>query len=132
MSTRTRSSLFDHAWRYGVVGVINTIVGLSVIMALHIVVGLGVIVSNIAGYALGWALSFILNRSWTFAHDGPAARAALAWVVLVLFAFGANLLILAGLQVLGFVYGIAQIAGSAAYSVIVFIGARYVIFNRGR
>jgi putative flippase GtrA len=49
--------------RFSAVGVINTLLGLTVIFALMRFGGVQYIVANAMGYAIGTVVSFVLNRS---------------------------------------------------------------------
>ncbi len=52
--------------KYGLVGVINTVVTAVVIFALMNVFGVSYRISNMAGYIAGFFNSFVLNKFWTF------------------------------------------------------------------
>lgn len=124
----TLPSLSVQVWRYVVVGLINTGLGLAVILALHLGAGVDLVLSNAAGYGLGWLVAYGLNRSWTFGHRGRIDRTLPVFLILVLVAFVANILIISILQSLNTPYLFAQIAGTLFYSVAVFLGARHVVF----
>ncbi|WP_176438484.1 GtrA family protein [Actibacterium lipolyticum] len=115
--------------RYILIGLLNTGVGLAVIFALHVGAELSLAVSNAVGYFIGWLLSYVLNRSWTFAHSGSMARSLPLYLLVVLVAFGVNLLVIVGLQAQGIPYVVAQISGAAIYSILTFIGAKIVVFS---
>ncbi len=52
--------------KYGLVGVLNTLVTGVVIFTLMNVFSVSLRIANIAGYVVGFINSFVLNRSWTF------------------------------------------------------------------
>ncbi|MGW4111711.1 GtrA family protein [Actinosynnema sp. NPDC004786] len=72
--------------RFGVVGAANTLVDLVGYTAL-VLAGLPVFVANLLSTSAGMALSFTLNRSYTFRSDGGDVRRQLSLFVLVT-AFG--------------------------------------------
>ena len=57
---------FVEAFKYGIVGIINTLLTLLIIWLMRSVIGTSLIVANVTGYTAGFLNSFILNRSWTF------------------------------------------------------------------
>jgi putative flippase GtrA len=54
--------------RYLLVGVANTLVGLSTIYFAMYILQLGVVSANAFGYSIGILLSFALNKTWTFSN----------------------------------------------------------------
>ncbi|MCL2651193.1 MAG: GtrA family protein [Candidatus Azobacteroides sp.] len=58
--------VFIEAFKYGIVGVVNTLLTLAIIWIMRSVVGTSLVVSNATGYTIGFLNSFILNRFWTF------------------------------------------------------------------
>jgi putative flippase GtrA len=118
-------------YRYVLVGVANTALGMAIIIALHAFLGLGIIAANVMGYGLCWTLAFALNRAWTFQHKGAASRAAILWFIVTLAAFCVNLVIVTSLDAFGTPYLVAQAIACAAYSILTFLGARHVVFTPG-
>ena len=51
--------------RYSITGLINTVLGYSVIFLLMFI-GVNVFISNIVGYLIGLISSFYFNRNWGF------------------------------------------------------------------
>lgn len=54
--------------RFGAVGVLNTVVDLSLFALLSSVLALPLLPANTLAYSAGIANSFVWNRRWTFAH----------------------------------------------------------------
>ncbi len=52
--------------KYGLVGVINTLITGIIMLTLMNVFSVSLRLSNIIGYAAGFINSFILNKTWTF------------------------------------------------------------------
>lgn len=52
--------------KYGLVGVINTLITGIIMFILMNILSVSLRASNIIGYAAGFINSFILNKSWTF------------------------------------------------------------------
>lgn len=117
------------ASRFAVVGLFNTGVGVTVIFACYQWLGLGLVVSNAAGYAVGLALSYVLNGSWTFGKAMLKASAIAKYVMLFCLAFSASIAIIKALMSLSYPYWFAQLSGIVTYSVIAFTGMKYAIFT---
>jgi putative flippase GtrA len=121
-------SLLGQFLRYSGVGVLNTALGLAVIWGL-MALGTGPYLANALGYAAGLALSFVLNRAWTFRARGtgwPVLRFLLAFAV----AYAANLAVLsAGLAIAPGAAYAAQFAAIGTYSVLFFLLCRFFVFG---
>lgn len=117
------------AIRYGTVGVVNTIVGLSLIYG-FMALGFGDVASNLIGYAVGLLVSFKLNAGWTFARSNAGIGAAGRFAVVIAVAYLANLAaLLAARDGLGLNSHLAQLVGVVVYAVIGFIGSRNYAFR---
>ncbi|MDR7230415.1 putative flippase GtrA [Caulobacter sp. BE264] len=88
--TPARRDFLASALRYGLAGVINTLVGLSVILALDLGLGLDPHLANAAGYAIGICVSFALSKLFVFKARQTARSAPLRYVVAVAAAFALN------------------------------------------
>ncbi|OBQ67934.1 GtrA family protein [Mesorhizobium erdmanii] len=118
--------------RFGVVGLLNTALGYSLILA-GLTLGLGDIVSNAAGYAAGLTLGFFLNRQWTFARAGGFRSGAVArYAITFIVAYGANLSVVIGGMSAGFIENpFVHLAGNCLYSVIFYLGSARFVFVGG-
>ena len=122
--------------RFGVAGVVNTVVGLAVILLLDVGFGVDPNAANAAGYAVGICCSFALNRSFVFRHDGAVGNSATRYAVVVAFAFMLNqgVLVLAGLVLDEGSRGrvLAQLAAIVSYTATVFLLSRSWVFKDAR
>lgn len=126
------SRLFDigRMLRFAAVGVLNTALGYTVILA-GLALGYGDLLSNITGYAAGLVLGFFLNSRWTFSNTsrisaGIVLRYALSFVL----AYGANLLIV--LTALSFGMKAnpwVHLLGIIVYSVLFYLASAHVVFR---
>ena len=80
--------------RFGGAGVLNTAVGLSVILALDLGVGLDRRLANALGYVAGAALGLVLQKKFVFRQPSHAPGTNLRYVVVMLLAFGLNQVVL--------------------------------------
>ena len=131
---RTHSEMIAQELRapikFAVVGVANTLAGLSVIYLCKWLLGFGDVTANTCGYSLGLALSFILNRKWTFRHCGPVLAALAPFLAIFILAYLSNLAtVLVAINSLEMNSYWAQASGILPYTVIFFFGSRYVAFR---
>ncbi|WP_411817111.1 GtrA family protein [Hyphococcus sp. DH-69] len=119
--------------RFFATGAANTIVGLIAIYAL-MAVGVHYAISNAIGYAIGLSISFFLNRSWTFGINGKIGIEAFHFLILAAVAYAINLSVVAlAVEGLGASAYLAQLFGVVSYSVVSFLGMKYLVFvKRGR
>lgn len=117
--------------RFLVVGVGNTILGLSVIFALKWLAQWNDVPANAIGYATGIIFSFVANRLWTFQHQGAVARSFARFVLICVIGYLGNLAVLVylvqGLEWNGY---FAQIVAIGAYTALTYVGSRYYVFRR--
>src|SRR6476660_7448236 len=73
--------------RFLLVGVANTIVGLSVMYLLLHVAGLSYWTSTFLGNSVGAVVSFFLNRSFTFRSQSSVSKSMIRFVAVILFCY---------------------------------------------
>ena len=66
--------------KYGVIGVMNTLITLVAFYLLNTVLGLSYGISNVTGYVLGVINSFVWNRNWVFKTKNDVKRELLLFV----------------------------------------------------
>jgi putative flippase GtrA len=122
--------LIEHALRYAAVGLLNSIVGLAAIYAAASLLKFGDVASNAFGFAVGFVLSFVLNKQWTFRFQGSRARSITLFALVVAASYLLNLgvLLIVTLR-LGVPAFLAQLLGMATYAIASFLGARYIAFR---
>jgi putative flippase GtrA len=72
------------ALKFGAVGLANTALDVALYGLMTLVAGISPVIANLASYSAGIALSFVVNRAWTFRDRGRAHAGA----KLLLFAAG--------------------------------------------
>lgn len=116
--------------RFAAVGVINSVVGLSIIYAAKFFFNVSDVPANVLGYGVGLAFSFFLNRSWTFQHRQSAAGALVRFLLIFALAYLANLATLLFLiNALGVNGYLAQAIAMAPYTLVGFFGSKYFAFR---
>ncbi len=120
-------------FRFGLVGLVNTLVGLGIIAFLDIGLHMRPAMANAAGYAIGICLSFILSRQFVFRSRRPARKAAPMFFAAAAIAFILNQ---GALAVAGHILGpdpalrlAAQICGMSVYTLTLFVLGRFWIFK---
>ena len=122
-------SKFFRPLRFGFVGLLNTVLGLAVIFAAKAVLGLGDLAANLSGYGIGLICSFLLNRRWTFRHEGRALAASWRFGVAFAVAYGLNLATVFGLRdAMGVNPYLAQACGIVPYAISFYLMSAYYVF----
>lgn len=83
--------------RFLSVGFINSAVGYAVIFLSMYLTDLEPEVCNIAGYAVGFFISFALNRHYTFRSEGRISREFLKFALVFCFSYLINIMALTSL-----------------------------------
>lgn len=118
--------------RYTAVGAANTLVGLTAIFAAKSLLRMDDVGANLFGYAVGIAFGFVLNRNWTFEHDGDVITALVRHVCVLLAAYSVNLMtVLYAIDVLGMNSYLGQAAGVPPYFLVGYVGSRLFAFRTG-
>lgn len=115
--------------RFLLVGVGNTLVGLSVIYLLKWFAQAGDSLANLGGYVVGFVFSFTFNRKFTFRFRGATwvtfAKFALVISAGYLLNLAVVLLAVHRLHVNGYV---AQAMGILPYTAFTYLGSKYFVF----
>lgn len=123
--------------RFGIVGIINTIVGMTVMFVMFNLLGCGYWVSSAANYIAGSIVSYFLNRNFTFnstsKHSKTLVPFVLNIVICYLIAYGvakpfiAYVMAGAGARLQG---NVALIAGTVLFIVLNYLGQRFFVFRK--
>ena len=125
-------SLILQVVRFGISGVTALMTNIAILYALNSLVGLWYLLSSIAGFIGGFAVSFTLQKFWTFRDHATdnIANQATRYFLIVLFNLGLNTLFVyclveyAKLQPL-----IAQIIAAFVIAVEGFFAYRFLVFR---
>lgn len=121
---------FKRPFRFVVVGLVNTAVGLGIIYGCKYFLDMNNVLANILGYAVGVTVSFVLNSSWTFEYRGPMLVAAARFLVVFLISYLVNLATVMGLIHLAEVNSyVAHAAGMPVYTVCFYLLSRFYAFR---
>lgn len=117
--------------RYAGSGVLNTLVGFSVIFLL-MALGAPPILANIGGYLVGLMLGFFVSKKLVFRSEGHITSEGFRYLAAFLACFLMNLLILQFvLVVMHWNAVVAQLLAAAAYTVFMYLLTRLLVFRAG-
>lgn len=116
--------------RFATVGVVNTLIGYTVIFGCMHLLNMGPVISNVLGYMTGIVISFVLNRHYTFRSKAAAWPEALRFGVFFGAAWLLNLGVLIGLTRFTNVGpSIAQLVAGIAYFGAFFVLSKLFVFR---
>src|SRR4051812_15695300 len=126
-------NLLSLASRFGLAGLVNTAIGLSVIAALDLGLKVDPHIANAVGYAGGLTSGYLLNRMFVFRCREDISLTGTKYLAAVGVAFVANQAVLAATRPL---YGdgtlghlAAQLTGMATYTLLTFALCRLWVFK---
>lgn len=67
--------------KFAAVGVLNTLAGTAIMFGLYNIAGASYWVSSAANYILASILSYVLNKKFTFRHEGEVLQSGLRFAV---------------------------------------------------
>lgn len=119
--------------RYGLVGLANTGLGLTVILAVKFLLHAPPILANACGYGVGIVASFLLNRGFVFRSQAKVGAAGLRYGLSVAFAYGINLFVLIlaekGLPQTPLFQACDQLFAMGAYTISLYLLSRSFFFK---
>lgn len=117
------------AIRFILVGILNTLVGLSVIYAAMYFFDFGIKSANIIGYLVGLIFSFTLNKKWTFKSKHRIGSSLIRYLIVIGIAYVANLqTVLFSASYLKMSPYWAQLMGVFPYALIGYLGCKFFAF----
>lgn len=115
--------------KFCLIGVINGIVGFSLILSLMYIFNVNYLVSNLVGYIGGVTTSFFLNKYVNFKSSGKLKVEFPIFVGSFLIAYAANALILYSMvELLHESKIIGLIVASTVYTVLFYLSSRFFVF----
>ena len=115
--------------KYSMAGLINTLVGYAVIFGC-MACGVGPEASNVAGYGVGFVVSFVQSRYWVFRSSGGVVDDGLRFIPAFLVAFGVNFLVLQGMLEIGSNPYLAQLGAGLAFLGVGFVLNHVFVFRK--
>jgi putative flippase GtrA len=122
-----------------IIGILNTIVGLSSVYIMFNILGLNYWPSTLLGNGIAMLLSYFLNRKFTFRNKAKAARSFLKFFIVVIacyyssywLGFHVSNLVLSPFITDSKVIGnISILLGAGLYTISNFLGQKFIVFNK--
>jgi putative flippase GtrA len=116
--------------KYNLVGIVNTLIGFSIIIGL-MYVGFSATMSNMIGYAIGAVISYVLNSRYTFSSTSPNGNAKENMIKFFLILGVAYVLNFVTLQYLLTTLNpyLSQLGAAVVYTLSSFLMVRYFVFK---
>jgi putative flippase GtrA len=115
--------------RFVLVGLTNTFTGLAVIYVCKWALSASDVAANLAGYAVGLTVSYILNARWTFLFRGRLNSSLGRFAVTVAIGYLANLAVVSVALHFGQINSyLAQAAGVVPYALVTYFGLKHYVF----
>ncbi len=127
-SINWRGELFCLA-RFGSSGVVNTVVGLSVIFSM-MAAGFSPILSNVGGYFVGFILGFVISKKMVFRSNGYLLPEGMRYLAAFLVSFAFNLGVLDWTIFMGVDILICQMVAAIAYTFMMYCLTRLFVFRK--
>ncbi|MBW9118306.1 GtrA family protein [Rhizobium cauense] len=119
--------------RYLCVGLFNSLLGYAVIFSCMYVLLLDAVTSNLAGYGVGLAASFFLNKYFTFRAGSRSISEPLKFVLVFIVSYTANLFVLITLIDIFHVHkGFAQLPAGAIYIALSYALNKHFVFSKSQ
>jgi putative flippase GtrA len=113
------------------VGLLNTIIGLSVIYSAMFFFAAGPFLSNAIGYAIGLVVGYFLNQRWTFGSGRHNTISIVMYICVIAFAYLVNMAVVyVAIKYLYVNQYVAQLPGMISYTAIAYIGCSKFVFNK--
>ena len=116
-------------FRFVLVGVFNTAIGYAIIFGCMYLLGMSPVVSNAAGYLAGLAISFTLNKVFTFKSKAKSGAELGRFLAAFLVAYLANLGALLACLRLGLHAGWSQVVAGVVYIAATFLLNKFYVFR---
>lgn len=126
-------------FRFLLVGAVNTLTGLSIMFILLNLLGQSYWVSTFIGNSTGAAVSYFLNRTFTFQSRADIRKSANRFIAVILFCYFISFAIshLAAGIMQGFTFfkyalsreELAVVIGAAIYTLTNYFGQKYFVFK---
>jgi len=122
-------ALVGEVLRFGIAGMLNTLVGLAIILFLQDVVGISPVLSNLIGYFVGFAIGYGLHKSWTFRQRHTRHSALSRYFTVIILCYLLNLAVLTALVQMAIKPSIAQLASVIVYTFAHFLLSKLYAFR---
>ena len=129
--------LDETLWKFVLVGIFNTLTGMAIMFGLYNLAGASYWVFSAANYILVSILSYVLNKKFTFRHEGEVVQSGIRFAVNIavcyLLAYGiakpCALALLEGCST-ALQENVAMLIGMCLFTGLNYLGQRLFVFRR--
>jgi putative flippase GtrA len=116
--------------RFIMVGVLNTLLGYSIIFVCMYLAKMTPETSNVSGYVVGLIVSYILNRNFTFKSKQDRRGEILRFLVVFIISYVSNFVVLIILiHGIGLHKGVSQVFAGVVYVLASYLMNKYFVFK---
>lgn len=117
--------------KFGIIGIFNTLLTLSIIFICSYVFNYNYLISNGIGYIIGFINSFLWNKYWTFRSNGSIFKEFIKFFKVFLICYGIQIVfVFTFVQIFKIAEGISQLLGMVIYTLINFLLNKFFTFQR--
>lgn len=117
--------------KYGLVGVVNTIIGYGIFLICYEWINFSPESANAIGYAFGLCAAFILNKKFVFKKGKISFSLVVRFLLAFIIAFFFNQITLIALITHSSIWvEIAQIFAMAIYTIMFYLLSKYFVFGQ--
>lgn len=127
-------------FRFLLVGLVNTVIGLSAMYGLLHLAGFSYWWATFGGNSIGAAVSYFLNRSFTFRSNHPVSSTGTRFVLVILICYviaypvgkGMAVQIIEAIQIVpaNLTEDLAVLFGTGLYTILNYVGQKKVVFGK--
>ena len=119
--------------RFGIVGVIRTILGIIIIFVPYYLWGVNYVLCNIIGYSIGLITGFILHKKWAFKSQGNWNKEVVPYLVTFGVGYLINMiLLLFSAEKLELNKNISQVIAICGFTTANYWGNKFWTFRKGQ
>lgn len=124
-------NFFQQFIKFGLVGILNTLLTLSLIFICSYVLNFYYLISNGIGYIAGFINSFLWNKYWTFRSKGSIFKEFIKFFKVFLICYGIQFFfVFTFVQVFKIAESISQIIGMVIYTFVNFLLNKFFTFQQ--
>jgi len=117
--------------KFCLIGVVNGIVGFSIILSLIYLFNINYLISNFLGYIGGILTSFIFNKYVNFKSYGRVKFEFPVFILSFILAYSVNMIVLYSIvEIFHQKQIVGLIIASAIYTILFYLASRFIVFHK--
>lgn len=118
------------AFKYAIVGLLNTVVGYGIFLISFFHFGFSANIANAIGYGIALLMAFLLNTIFVFNSGRINVKHCMKFLVAFIVSFGLNQFVLWALVYSGFLIPeVSQVFAMITYTVLFYVFNRFLVFH---